>query len=140
MNVLEIVSRIYLSGANIFIDVDRKVTINRHELIPKELLNLAQSKYSEIEAWFLDWEGESVENKTLQKILFNFSGIKINDKVSEWMNTDIDSMYLFVDLTMIWGNNGMKSPFDDYRNFENDQSQIIKHRLYNNAMAYFKRK
>ncbi|EJV41780.1 hypothetical protein [Bacillus toyonensis] len=141
MNVLEIVSRIWLTGANIYYDsVDGKLGIHRHELIDKELLTAAQESYSEIEAWFLEWNNESVENKTLQKILFTFSDIKQNDGVSKWLNTDQTSMYLFIDMTVLWAKQGMKSPFDDYRKYETQESIEIKNKLYRNAMTFHKRK
>lgn len=141
MNVLEIVSRIWLSGANIYYDsVDKQLGIHRHNLIPEDLMKIALENYVDIELWFKEWEKESAVNKTLQKILFTFSDIKKNDGVSNWLNNDQESMYLFIDMTVVWAKNGMKSPFDDYRQFENEESKRIKQTLYQNAMNFAKRK
>ncbi|WP_371399284.1 hypothetical protein [Bacillus toyonensis] len=137
MKVLEIISAIWKSGANIYLDPnDNRIGITRQNLIPKEVIKAAERNFNEINTWFQSWKNESVEEITMLKILHQFCGWQHNQKLNDWLLADPDSLQMFYDWTIILAKNGWTDMYEDYRQFENDESDVIARKIYERAVLY----
>ncbi|MBJ8113561.1 hypothetical protein JDS99_28885, partial [Bacillus cereus group sp. N6] len=56
-----------------------------------------------------------------------------------WLLADEDSLQLFYDWTIILAKNGWTDMYDDYRQFENDESNAMARKIYERAVLYAKR-
>ncbi|TKH82020.1 hypothetical protein FC686_04465 [Bacillus cereus] len=140
MKVLEIISAIWKSGANIYLDPkDGRIGIKRQELISVEVMQAAEKNFSEIDKWFKSWKDANNEKVTILKIFYEFSGWKHNQKLHDWLLADTDSLQMFYDWTIILANNGWIDMYDDYRPFENDESNVMARKIYERAVLYAKR-
>lgn len=140
MQVLLILSEIWKSGADIYLD-DRanQVAIKRQNLIPTKIMQAAEQNYQDIYAWFKSWKDANNEKVTILKIFYAFSGWKQNQKLNEWLLADTDSLQMFYDWTIVLANNGWTDMYEDYRQFENDESNAMARKIYERAVLYAKR-
>lgn len=137
MKVLEIISAIWKSGANIYLDPkDGRIGITRQNLIPVEVMQAAEQNFAGIDAWFKSWKDANNEKVTMLKIFYAFSGWKHNQKLNEWLLADTDSLQMFYDWTMVLAKNGWTDLYDDYRPFENDESNAMARKIYERAVLY----
>ncbi|PFW97671.1 hypothetical protein [Bacillus pseudomycoides] len=137
MKVLEIISAIWKSGANIYLDErDNQVAIKRHNLIPKKIMQAAEQNYQAIYEWFKSWDDASNEKITIMKVFYQFCGWQHNQKLNEWLLTDADSLQMFYDWTIILAKNGWTDMYEDYRPFENDESNAMARKIYERAVLY----
>ncbi|PGT52316.1 hypothetical protein COD86_28500 [Bacillus cereus] len=137
MKVLEIISAIWKSGANIYLDPkDNRIGITRQNLIPTEVMEVAELNFNEIDTWFHSWKNESVEEITMLKILYQFCGWQHNQKLNDWLLADTDSLQLFYDWTIILAENGWTDIYEDYRPFKNDESDAMKRQIYERAVIH----
>lgn len=137
MKVLEIISAIWKSGANIYLDPnDNRIGITRQNLIPVEVMQAAERNYNGIDTWFKSWKDANNEKVTILKIFYAFSGWKHNQKLNEWLLADTDSLQMFYDWTIVLANNGWLDMYDDYRQFENDESNAMARKIYERAVLY----
>lgn len=140
MQVLLIISEIWKSGANIYLDPkDGRIGIARQNLIPKEVMQAAEENFSGIDEWFKSWQGTSNEKVTLMKIFYEFSGWKHNKKLNEWLLADTESLQMFYDWTIVLAKNGWDDVYSDFREYENDESNEIARKIYERAVLYAKR-
>lgn len=137
MKVLEIISSIWKSGANIYLDPkDNRIGITRQNLIPAEVMKAAEQNFSSIDAWFKSWKDESAEKVTLMKVFHHFCGWKHNQKLHDWLVDEEDSLQLFYEWTIVLAKNGWTDVYDDYRQFENDESNEMARKIYERAVIY----
>ncbi|PHC37062.1 hypothetical protein COF01_15375 [Bacillus pseudomycoides] len=137
MQVLEIISSIWKLGANIYLDPsDNRIAIKRQNLIPVEVMQAAEQNFNGIDDWFKSWKDANAEKVTILKIFYQFSGWKHNQKLYEWLLADTDSLQLFYDWTIVLAKNGWKDIYDDYRQFENDESNAMARKIYERAVIY----
>lgn len=137
MKVLEIISSIWKSGADIYLDPsDNKMGIKRQELISVEDMQAAEQSFTEIDKWFKSWKDANNEKITILKIFYAFSGWKHNQKLNEWLLADTDSLQMFYDWTIVLAKNGWEDMYEDYRQFENDESNAIARKIYERAVLY----
>lgn len=137
MKVLEIISAIWKSGANIYLDPkDGRIGIKRQELISVEVMQAAEKNFTEIDTWFKSWKDANNEKVTILKIFYEFSGWEHNQKLHDWLLADTDSLQMFYDWTMILAKNGWTDMYDDYRRFENDESNAMARKIYERAVLY----
>ncbi|MGH1142120.1 hypothetical protein [Bacillus pseudomycoides] len=137
MQVLEIISSIWKSGANIYLDPsDNRIGITRKNLIPAEVMQDAEQNFKGIDDWFKSWKDANNEKVTILKIFYQFSGWKHNQKLNEWLLADADSLQLFYDWTIVLAKNGWKDIYEDYRLFENDESNAMARKLYERAVTH----
>ncbi|MES1053908.1 hypothetical protein FOA24_34345, partial [Bacillus thuringiensis] len=96
--VLKILSEIWKSGANIYLDEsDGRIVIKRQDLIPAEVMQAAEQNYQAIDAWFQSWKDASAEKVTIRKIFYQFCGWQQNQKLCDWLLADEDSLQMFYD-------------------------------------------
>lgn len=141
VKVLEILSSIWKSGADIYLDkTDNRIAIKKQNLIPAEVMKAAEQNFQAIDDWFKSWEDASAEKVTIMKIFHQFCGWQHNQKLYDWLLADEDSLSLFYNWTIVLAENGWKDIYDDYRQFENEKSNVMAHELYNRAVTYAKTK
>ncbi|MDF9626966.1 hypothetical protein P5775_30290 [Bacillus cereus] len=140
MQVLKIVSDIWKSGANIYLDPnDNRMGITRQNLISTEVMRAAEQHFQEIHTWFQSWKNESVEEITMLKILYQFCGWEHNQKLNDWLLADTDSLQLFYDWTIVLAKNGWTDIYEDYRPFQNDNSNAMARKIYERAVIHAKK-
>ncbi|MEX3621885.1 hypothetical protein [Viridibacillus arvi] len=140
MQVLKVLSDIWKSGAEMNLDSDGQIELKNHHLVSTETMKSAESIFREIDKWFKSWQGASSVEITLQKILHQFCGWQHNEKLNEWLCSEIDSLLLFDEWMITLTRNGWNDMYDDYRKFESNESRIIAQELYRLACVYAKRK
>lgn len=137
MKVLEIISAIWKSGANIYLDPkDGRIGIKRQELIPPKIMQAAEKNFNGIDTWFKSWKDANNEKVTIQKVFYQFSGWKHNQKLNEWLIVDEESLQMFYEWTMVLAKNGWTDMYEDYRPFENDESNAMARKIYERAVLY----
>lgn len=140
LQVLLILSAIWKSGANIYFDEkDNQVAIKKQNLIPAEVMQAAEQNYQAIYDWFKSWDDASNEKVTIMKTFHQFCGWQHNQKLNEWLLADADSLQMFYDWTIILAKNGWTDMYEDYRQFENDESNAMARKIYERAVLYAKR-
>lgn len=140
MQVLMILSQIWKSGANIYLDeTDGRVAIKNQNLIPAKVMQAAEQNFQSIDAWFKSWKDVSGEKITLMKMVHHICGWQHNQKLQDWLCDDFESLGMFDDWMIVLAKNGWKDIYDDYRQFENDESNDMAHELYVRAVAYAKK-
>lgn len=137
MQVLEILSLIWKSDADIYLDEsDGRIAIKRQNCIPAEVMKLAEQNFSEIDTWFQSWKDASAEKMTIRKIFHQFCGWQHNQPLQEWLLEDSDSLQMFYDWTIVLAKNGWTDMYEDYRQFENDESNAMARKIYERAVLY----
>ncbi|MES1054404.1 hypothetical protein FOA24_37610 [Bacillus thuringiensis] len=138
--VLKILSEIWKSGANIYLDPsDNRIGIKRQNLIPTEVMQAAEHNFNEIDAWFQSWKDASAEKMTIRKIFYQFCGWQQNQKLYVWLLADTESLQMFYDWTIVLAKNGWTDMYEDYRPFENDESNVMARKIYERAVTYARR-
>lgn len=139
MQVLKVLSDIWKSGAEMKLDNDGQIELKNHQLVPAETMKAAESIFPEIEKWFHSWKEESSENITLMKMVHQICGWQQNDKLNEWLCSDVDSLMLFDEWMIVLAKNGWKDIFEDFRQYANDESIKMGQELYKRAVMYAKK-
>jgi hypothetical protein len=140
MQVLKILSEIWKSGANIYLDkADDRIAIENQKLIPAEVMAAAEQNFQAINTWFNSWKNAGNEKITIMKMVHNICGWQDNEKLNRWLCEDIVALDLFNDWMIVLAKNGWKDIYEDYRQFENDESNKMAHELYVRAVNYAKK-
>lgn len=138
--VLKILSAIWKSGANIYLDEsDNRIAIKRQNVIPTEAMRAAEQNYQAIYEWFNSWKDASAEKVTVRKIFYEFCGWQHNQKLHDWLLADEESLQMFYDWTIVLAKNGWADMYEDYRQFENDESNVMTRKIYERAVIYAKK-
>jgi hypothetical protein len=141
LQVLKILSLIWKSGANIYLDeTDDRVAIKNPKMIPAEVMQAAEQNFQAIDDWFKSWKNATNEKITIMKMIHQFCGWQPNEKINEWFCAEEDSLMLFIDWTIVLAKNGWKDIYDDYRQYETTESDVIAKDLYQRAVTYMKAK
>ena len=140
MQVLKILSLIWKSGAEIYRDEsDGRLAINNAKKIHPEVLKAAEPIFNDIDRWYKSWESASNADVTIRKALFLFCGWQTNEKMNEWLTNDNESLMLLHDWTVELAKNGWTNIYEDYRQYENSESNAMKTKFYNQAVSYASR-
>ncbi|MET4560780.1 hypothetical protein ABIA69_001924 [Lysinibacillus parviboronicapiens] len=137
MQVLKIISDIWKSGAEIYRDEsDGRLALKNAKLVPEEILKTAEPIFNQIEDWFKSWEGANGIDQTIQKMIHQACGWQHNSKLNEWICADVDALTMFMEWQETLAKNGWNDIYEDYRQFENDESNLMKQKLYERAIIY----
>lgn len=140
MQVLKILSDIWKSGAEIYRDeADGKLGMRNHQKIPTEIMKAAEQAFPQIDEWFKSWEQAPAVDITIMKTLHLFCGWQPNQKINEWLNNDLESLDMLDRWCKALARNGWKDIYDDFRQYENEESNELKQALYERAMAFSKK-
>ncbi|SPU37891.1 Uncharacterised protein [Lysinibacillus capsici] len=135
--VLNVLSQIWKCGAEIYRDEsDGRLSLKNAKLVPEEVLKAADPIFPQIEEWFKSWEEASAPDKTLMKMVHQACGWQHNPKLNEWICADVDSLMLFMEWQETLAKNGWNDIYTDYRQFENEASNVMKKKLYESAVLY----
>ena len=137
MQVLKVLSLIWKSGAEIYRDEsDGRLAIKNAKLIPAEILKAAEPIFGDIEKWFGSWESVPAADITIRKALHLFCSWEKNEKMNEWLCNDHDSLMLLHDWTVELAKNGWTDIHEDYREYENSESNAMKYTFYERAISH----
>jgi hypothetical protein len=135
--VLYVLSQIWKSGGIIERDQsDGQLELKNHVNVPREVLKAADPIFGDIEKWFKSWEDSSGVDKTLMKMVHQACGWQHNPKLNEWICEDVDALMLFMEWQETLAKNGWNDIYEDYRQFENETSNVMKKKLYERAVLY----
>ena len=137
MKTLHVLSMIWKNGAEIYRDEsDGRLSLKNAKLVPEEVLKAADPIFGEIEKWFKSWEGADGINQTMQKMVHQACGWQHNPKLNEWICEDIDALMMFMEWQETLAKNGWNDIYEDYRQYENDASNVMKKKLHESAVLY----
>nr|WP_259549230.1 hypothetical protein [Heyndrickxia oleronia] len=140
MQVLMILSQIWKSGADIYLDKeDDRIAIKNQKLIPKPVMESAEHNFQKIDEWFKSWKSAKGEKLTLRKMVHHMCGWQHNEQIEKWLCAEDDSLILFDDWMVVLAKNGWNDIYEDYRQFENDESNKMAHELYVRAVSFTKK-
>lgn len=139
MQVLKVLSLIWKSGAEMNLLETGEIELKHHERVPADVMKAAEGIYPDIEKWFQSWINASAVEITIQKALHQYCGWQHHPKLNEWLLNDQYSLDLLHDWTVVLAKNGWMDIYEDYRQFENDESKKMARELYERAMAYVKK-
>lgn len=135
--VLHVLSQIWKSGAEIYRDEsDGRLSLKNAKLVPKEILKAADPIFGEIEKWFKSWEEAKAIDKHIQMMVHQVCGWQHNPKLNEWICADAEALTLFIEWQETLAKNGWNDIYEDYRQYENEVSNIMKKKLYESAILY----
>ncbi|MFJ7950756.1 hypothetical protein ACIQZG_04410 [Lysinibacillus sp. NPDC096418] len=135
--VLHVLSLIWKSGAEIYRDEsDGRLALKNAKLVPADVLKAANPIFPKIEEWFKSWEGAKSIDITIKKILHHNCGWQANEKLNDWICSDEGSLQLWMAWQEVMAKNGWKDIYSDYRQFENNESNSIKQKIYERAILY----
>ncbi|MGE6611895.1 hypothetical protein ACQKFG_15345 [Peribacillus sp. NPDC076916] len=140
LQVLLILSQIWKSGANIYFDeTDDRIAIKNQNLIPPEVMEVAERDYVAIDEWFNSWNNASAEKITLMKMVHQICGWQHNEKLNAWLCNEEGTFALFDEWMCSLARNGWNDIYEDFRQFENDESNKLAKELYIRAVNYAKK-
>jgi len=134
--ILKVLSEIWKSGAGIVVLPDGSLKLENYQLVPNEILKAAEPFFPQIEKWFKSWEGASGIDQTMQKMVYQSCGWQLNPKLNKWICSDIDALTLFIEWQETLAKNGWNDIYEDYRQYENEASNVMKKKLYESAVLY----
>ncbi|MGX5634379.1 hypothetical protein [Bacillus thuringiensis] len=135
--VLKILRDIWKSGADIYLDEsDGRIAIKRQNVIPTEVMQLAEQNFSKIDVWFQSWKDASAEKVTIRKVFHEFCGWQHNQPLHEWLLADTDSLQMFYDWTIVLAKNAWDDVYSDFREYETDESDKLARKIYERAVVY----
>ena len=139
MQVLKVLSQIWKSGAEIYRDEsDNRLALKNSDKIPVQVLKAAEPIFPDIEKWFASWEQAPAVDVTIMKMLHLLCGWQSNSKINEWLNNDLASLDMLDRWCKVLDKNGWKDIYDDFRQYENEESNKLKQALYERAVAFAK--
>ena len=66
-------------------------------------------------------------------------GWQHNEQIEKWLFAEDDSLILFDDWMVVLAKNGWNDIYEDYRQFENDESNKMAHELFVRAVSFAKK-
>lgn len=125
------------SGAEIYRDEsDGRLALKNAKLVPADVLKAADPIFPQIEEWFKSWEEASGIDKHIRMMVHQACGWQDNPKLNEWICADVEVLTLFIQWQETLAKNGWNDIYEDYRQFENKESNELKQKLYERAILY----
>lgn len=138
--VLYVLSRIWKYGGIIERDEsDGQLELKNHTNIPEEIMKTAASIFSEIDAYLKSVEGMKGADLTLWKMITVFAGWQKNDAITNFLNNDAVALNSFLDYQAKLNGNGWHDIYEDWRQYENDESALLKIEIHARAVAFAKK-
>lgn len=135
--VLYILSQIWKFGGVIERDEkDGSLELKNSKNIPAEVLKASEPIFDEIDAYLKSVEGMKGADMTLWKMIVALCGWQKNESISNFLNNDETALNLFMDYQSKLAVNGWKDIYADWRQYENDESNVMKQKIYERAILY----
>ncbi|WP_353056073.1 MULTISPECIES: hypothetical protein [unclassified Mesobacillus] len=103
-------------------------------------MQAAEENFQDISNWFNSWKTESSQNITLMKMIHHISSWKNNEKLNDWLCSELDSLDIFNEWMIVLAKNGWKDIYEDHRQFENEESIVMAQEIFRSAVTYAKKK
>lgn len=116
-----------------------EIELKNHKVVPVETMKAAEQIFPQIEEWFRSWSNAKPIDITIQKTLHQYCGWTRNESIINWLNNDTESSNMFHDWTILLARNGWNDIYDNYRKFENDESNKLAQEIYKRACAFAKK-
>ena len=137
--VFLVLSQIWKSGAEIYQDEsDGKLALKNADKVPETVLKAAEPIFDEIDSYFKSVEGMNKVDTTVWKMIVALCGWQKNESINNFLNSDEKALNLFIDYQVELTKNGWTNIYDDWRQYENDESNKLKVELFNRAVAFAK--
>jgi len=135
--VLYVLSQIWKFGGVIERDEkDDSLELKKSKNIPAEVLKVSGPIFDEIDAYLKSVEGMKGADMTLWKMIVALCGWQKNESISNFLNHDETALNLFMDYQSVLAVNGWKDIYEDWRQYENDESNVMKQKIYERAILY----
>jgi len=135
--VLYVLSQIWKFGGVIERDEkDGSLELKNSKNIPAEVLKVSGPIFDEIDAYLKSVEGMKGADMTLWKMIVALCGWQKNESISNFLNHDETALNLFMDYQSVLAVNGWKDIYEDWRQYENDESNVMKQKIYERAILY----
>lgn len=135
--VLYILSKIWKNGGVIERDPsDGRLELKNHKNIPAEVLKAAEPIFNEIDAYLKSVEGMSATDMTVWKMIVALAGWQRNESISNFLNSDEEALNLFYDYQAKLALNGWKELYEDWRQYENAETEQLKKQIYERAILH----
>lgn len=137
MSALHVLSQIWKLGGVIEIDLaDGRLELKNYRKELDGILEVAKPIFPQIEEWFKSWEGAKAIDVTIKKMLHHSCGWQMNEKLNDWICNDEYSLNLWMAYQETLAKNGWKDIYEDYRQFENKESNSLKEKIFERAKLY----
>ncbi|MFJ7407513.1 MULTISPECIES: hypothetical protein [unclassified Lysinibacillus] len=135
--VLYVLSQIWKFGGVIERDeMDGSLELKNSKNIPAEVLKASEPIFDEIDAYLKSVEDMKGADLTLWKMIVALCGWQKNELISNFLNHDETALNLFMDYQSKLAVNGWKDIYEDWRQYENDESNELKQKIYERAILY----
>lgn len=135
--VLYILSQIWKNGGVIERDQsDGRLELKNHKNIPVEVLKAAEPIFNEIDAYLKSVEGMNATDMTVWKMIVALAGWQRNESISSFLNSDEVALNLFCDYQAKLALNGWKELYEDWRQYENTETEQLKKQIYERAILH----
>ena len=137
--ILNCLSTIWKSGAKIKRLQTGELELLEHEKVPETCLKVADKIFDEIDAYLKSVEDMSKVDQTVWKMMIYFLGWKTdNESIKKFMLEDESGFTLFMDYQVQLMKNGWSDIYEDYRQFESDNTKIYKDLLIKRLIEFGK--
>ena len=136
--VLYVLSQIWKFGGVIERLSDGQLELKNHKNIPVEVLKAAEPIFDDIDAYLKSVEGMNVIDRFTWNIVAVSAGWQKNENIDIFFRNDEKVVDLFYRYTTILALNGWVNSYQDWRQYENDESIKLKNEIYARAVAFAK--
>lgn len=138
--VLYTLSVIWKNGGvfNILPDGDIELDLRNAKKIPDVVLKTAESIYEDIKIFLSSVDGMDNASKTLWMMITVFCGWQQNEKIKGFLNGDDIALNMFLEWQAKLNGNGWSEIYQDYRQFENEETDKIKQDIFKRAVSFSK--
>lgn len=138
--VLFVLSQIWKFGGVIERDkMDGSLELKNSKDIPIEVLKASEPIFGEIDAYLFSVEGMKGADLTLWKMITVFAGWQKNEAITNFLNNDAVALNSFLDYQAKLNGNGWHDIYEDWRQYENDESALLKKEIHARAVAFAKK-
>lgn len=134
--VIYVLSRIWRYGGIIERLPDGQLELKNHQNIPAEVLKAAEPIFAEIDAYLKSVEGMNATDMTAWKMIVALAGWQRNESISNFLNSDEVALNLFCDYQAKLALNGWKELYEDWRKYENAETELLKKQIYDRAILH----
>lgn len=134
--MLKILSEIWKCGAEMSLGDDGKIELKKHQLVPAELMRIAEQDFSDIEKWFISWKNATPVQLTLWKSYQQYCNWGRNEKILNWLNVDEHGALMMNKWLLELEKNGWNDMYEDYRPYENKKTNELAEQIFKNAVAF----
>lgn len=139
MLILMILSQIWKSGAKIERDTDGALKLLNHQKVSPEVLKAAEPIFDEIDAYLKSVEGMSNIDITVWKMIVTIANWQKNESINNFLCGDETALNLFFEYQAKLAVNGWNDIYADWREYENDETKLLKEQIFNRAVAFMQK-